>query len=43
MFSFNIEILKWDYIALIKEKYNYLNKAILYSSIKKNIFLWFKI
>jgi len=43
MFSFNIEILKWDYIALIQEKYNCLNKVILYSSINKNIFLWFKI
>jgi len=42
-----MEILEWDYIALIKKKYNwiiaYLNEAILYSAIEKNIFLWFKI
>jgi len=29
MFSFNMEILKWDYIALIEEKYNCLNNCLL--------------
>jgi len=29
IFSFNMEILKWDYITLIKEKYNCLNNCLL--------------
>jgi len=29
IFGFNVEILKWDYIALIKEKYNCLNNCLL--------------
>jgi len=29
IFSFNMEILKWDYIVLIKEKYNCLNNCLL--------------
>jgi len=28
IFSFNMKILKWDYIALIKEKYNCLNNCL---------------